>query len=80
MYPADQFGKRAVSLYLRVEHRAELRLVAGASGIEHQSFGDLASNRRVEIARDHRQRHCSGTKLWTAGNESFPALITMTGW
>ena len=40
-------GKRAVSSHLRIQNRAELRLMARTSGIEHQAFGDFAGNRCV---------------------------------
>lgn len=57
LYPLDHIGKWAVGLHLRLEQRTELRLVAGATGIEHEAFRDLAGDRSVEVVGDHGQGH-----------------------
>ena len=57
LHPVDQRGERRVGRGLRLQHRAELRLVARPARIEHEVARDQVGGRRAEIGLDQGQRH-----------------------
>ena len=57
LHPVDQRRERRVGRGLRLQQRAELRLVARPARIEHEVAGDQVGGRGAQIGLDQRQRH-----------------------
>ena len=57
LYPADEVSEWTGALYLRLQERAELRLVSRTPCVEDQPLGDFAGNRGIKVVSDHGERH-----------------------
>ena len=57
LHPVDQRGERRLGRGLRLQQRAELRLVARPPGIEHEVPRDQVGRGGAEVGLDQGQRH-----------------------
>jgi len=54
-HAVDQRGERRAGKHLRIEHRAELRLLAGPARVQHEALDDRIGNLAAQVGRHHLQ-------------------------